>query len=1307
MYLISQVRDFVDYADRSDATCITLWLVNNDCKEDMNDERVWPYFHSAEQFKKAILEVLRREEALAVRADPNNEKRFCNKNLWLLTWMHDSPSPRRKSKLQNSSPSPEQSSSLTDETTKSNTKPQEAVQAPATSLLKAVSEKQRPTCPVCNNTGILSKCDECDERIHAACVRNHSTSCKGQVEKKRNARNPDEPRVAPEAALPKTSAQTKPITGSQRNLQPPASPAAPAVPDVPIDRPTIYRLAAPVDSVYAPGVGTNKRPFERAQDQNTTASLDDENIPTVDKFRDENLRKDWVELGHSKLEHFSNAPRSQQQAMIWEFMNLVKYHGRKPQFRGANSNTRERFTKAQLKGVVMVSRISEAEKTAEELRDFQKALDENDAEEEREYRKALEDDRARRKAYQKLTNGHRGKAARIMMQDRCEPTDPKIAAGQLRDLHPQEPESPNLRIETKVKLHELDPDVLEKIVRKMCHGSSAGRTGWTEELLLPLVSSPKTRKQLAEIFLMIINNEVDPEIRQRINAARLIGIPKPVKHAAEIAGIRPITVNECFRKIAQAIAVQSVSSSAAKYFAGLQFGISVEGGCEILCHRIAAGMKKKNILVALDAKNAFNTPWRSKIAEALKSRPEFHSLINQWNFCYSEHTELHFRQGDFSEIILSQRGTRQGDVLGAFLFALVIHPTIKAAHERFGNEIEIMAYLDDITLIGDNAAAMKECVSMIQSSFENLGIEFNKTKCEWWTANETPCPFPGWRIHDKDSTLKILGALHSRDDEHAADELLKQTKAKHNVFFERLMKMNVNPALVILTASGIPRMNFAARVHKPEVSAAACKSFDSQVVSTFETLACTKLDESGKKLISLPVKMGGFSLTSFSDIRKLAYAASSDLASANPKKISQEQLVDARNMEVLAELKESSVHMALHIQDVQGDGNGHWVTSLEDVEPMSDDITSAAMRTRGNCVHEGVMGEAPSTECRCNRTIPRAEVNQHFSGCGAVGGCCAPTRHAATKNGTGRMCTANGIHHRHKEPEGYEMKRCTHCRVNFPASKLEAHLAGTNGCSSDMIKDASSVRPDKWIELKAEKGPGMVEVVVDFSIVAATTATNINRGQSVADGLKERERRKHALYGEPAKERGELLLAACVTPNGTMSGDCKRLVKMIAKTSDVAGYNERKASIQFKRCVLIANAASLINAEKKKGGYYGPKSKQMVAELLKRDVPQVVADVDAKIWYDDLDDIDPPDPPNTGSVSDREERDPIDMFFSPLSALPTHPTLSSHSPVSLGGNGPTVADLQKSQPIRSARAGFGVSNVDQIPLLGPVPQRKC
>ncbi|MDO9354341.1 MAG: reverse transcriptase domain-containing protein, partial [Solirubrobacteraceae bacterium] len=321
---------------------------------------------------------------------------------------------------------------------------------------------------------------------------------------------------------------------------------------------------------------------------------------------------------------------------------------------------------------------------------------------------------------------------RTLMQEQCDFPEDYDVAGEMDKLHLHEAESPDLRIETQVKLYELSPDQLESLVKKMCHGSSAGRTGWTEELLRPVLAAERTRRQMTAIIQMIINDEVAPEIRQRINAARLIAVPKPPKQKGDKPGIRPITVNECFRKIAQAVAVKSVSESAIRHFDGLQYGISVEGGCEILNHRISKGITDCRILVALDAKNAFNTPWRAAIAAELRRNPQFHSLVNQWNFCYSKHTELHFRRGDTEKVIMSQRGTRQGDVLGAFLFALVIHPVLVEAKETFGHEVEIMAYLDDITLIGNNSASMKACVELIDQRFNRLGIELNPSKCEWF-----------------------------------------------------------------------------------------------------------------------------------------------------------------------------------------------------------------------------------------------------------------------------------------------------------------------------------------------------------------------------------------------------------------------------------------------------------------------------------------------------------------------------------------------------------------------------------------------
>jgi hypothetical protein len=145
----------------------------------------------------------------------------------------------------------------------------------------------------------------------------------------------------------------------------------------------------------------------------------------------------------------------------------------------------------------------------------------------------------------------------------------------------------------------------------------------------------------------------------------------------------------------------------------------------------------------------------------------------------------------------------------------------------------------------------------------------------------------------------------------------------------------------------------------------------------------------------------------------------------------------------------------------------------------------------------------------------------------------------------------------------------------------------------------------------------MIEVVIDVSIVAGTTATNVNGMASIADGLRERERRKHALYGEAARMRGEKLMVVAVTPNGTLSEDTKVFAKMIAKTSDSKGaYTARHAERDIKRAVMIGSGVSLINAEKAAKIYYSPKAVQDAEEIMNAYAVPTTPDEEEPEWYE-------------------------------------------------------------------------------------------
>ena len=90
--------------------------------------------------------------------------------------------------------------------------------------------------------------------------------------------------------------------------------------------------------------------------------------------------------------------------------------------------------------------------------------------------------------------------------------------------------------------------------------------------------------------------------------------------------------------------------------------------------------------IAIDFRNAFNSVSRKRIAEEVTAFPR---IVRLFDLLYATASPLLWH----GETLLSTEGTRQGDVLGAALFSLALHPCLVDLEMKFGALVKIRAYM--------------------------------------------------------------------------------------------------------------------------------------------------------------------------------------------------------------------------------------------------------------------------------------------------------------------------------------------------------------------------------------------------------------------------------------------------------------------------------------------------------------------------------------------------------------------------------------------------------------------------------------
>jgi hypothetical protein len=98
---------------------------------------------------------------------------------------------------------------------------------------------------------------------------------------------------------------------------------------------------------------------------------------------------------------------------------------------------------------------------------------------------------------------------------------------------------------------------------------------------------------------------------------------------------------------------------------------------------------------------------------------------------------------DVSESFTTQRGVRQGDALACLLFNLALEKVIQnAGIEKRGTiyhkPIQILAYADDVNVIGRTIRDLKEAFIKLEHEAQKMGLRINERKTKYMEVTAQP-----------------------------------------------------------------------------------------------------------------------------------------------------------------------------------------------------------------------------------------------------------------------------------------------------------------------------------------------------------------------------------------------------------------------------------------------------------------------------------------------------------------------------------------------------------------------------------------
>ncbi|GAQ92922.1 hypothetical protein with reverse transcriptase-like domain [Klebsormidium nitens] len=165
----------------------------------------------------------------------------------------------------------------------------------------------------------------------------------------------------------------------------------------------------------------------------------------------------------------------------------------------------------------------------------------------------------------------------------------------------------------------------------------------------------------------------------------------------------------------------------------------VEGGPDGVRPLAVGEVLHRLVARAVDLANAFNEVDRVAMFDEL--RLHFLELLPFFRCFYGEPSRLLLRRdsGDW-ELLQSSTGSRHGDPLAGFLFALAYHCPLSATCAAFP-DVQLPSYADDTHIVNAPVRAA-DTFAHLQGGLATLSLRVKLAKCAVFSTAELPPAFP-------------------------------------------------------------------------------------------------------------------------------------------------------------------------------------------------------------------------------------------------------------------------------------------------------------------------------------------------------------------------------------------------------------------------------------------------------------------------------------------------------------------------------------------------------------------------------------